>query len=67
MKPIVHYNSSMYTFIEEGRCATIFPLDHYSGLVTNSTLAMTSQVIKKNLDGSFETENTMYIPKEFKL
>jgi hypothetical protein len=61
MKPVVHYVPNKYQSINVGYGACIIPIDHQSYLVSNTTWAMTSQVIRYNRKtGEFETLNSIY-------
>jgi len=42
-----------------GQSVLVLPIDHPSDLVSNTTYARTSDVVKINIDG-FETMNTIY-------
>lgn len=44
--------------------AVVLPYDHPSALVSNTKYVITSPVVKVNDDGSFETENSIYEPRE---
>lgn len=48
--------------LQVGWMAEVLPLNHPSDLVTNGYWATTSPVQKINTDGSFETQNTLYVP-----
>jgi hypothetical protein len=63
-KPVVIYNPKvLFTHIEEGTSAYVFPLDHPSSLVSNTAVVRTSKVISYNKEtGEFETMNTKYVP-----
>ena len=65
MKPIVKYVGPT-TQLEIGKPTYVRPVDHPSDLVSNTTLARTSYVVKIDYDnpGRFETENTVYVPFE---
>lgn len=60
-KKIVKYDSSKFHRINVGSPAIVFPLNHTSELVSNTKEVITSFVISKSSDGSFETENTIYV------
>lgn len=63
MKPIVHYIPSPDDFIEVGRGGCVYPVDHPSDRVSNfGHLCYTSPILRKETDGEFETENTIYKP-----
>ena len=64
MKPTVHYDASKSSFITVGAPASVFPLDHPSPHVRNTREAITSRVIRKEDDGTFETQNTIYVPRK---
>lgn len=69
MKRTVHFDPTKgcpggVANLEEGRNAIIhYPLDHYSALVSGRVPVLTSMVVRINDDGSFETLNTIYVPK----
>lgn len=60
-KPTVQYEGKVEFY---NGFAFVKPIDHYSSDVSNECVVATSAVVKKNEDGSFETENTIYIPKK---
>jgi hypothetical protein len=47
-----------------GMPAYVFPVDHPSDLVSNTTWSLTSPVVRIGLDGEFETEHTVYVPAD---
>jgi hypothetical protein len=47
-----------------GSKAIVFPIDHTSALVSNTKHVLTSRVTAVNPDGSFETMNSLYVPKD---
>ena len=64
MKLMVFYKITPETFIEVGKSAFVFPLNHTSSDVTNTKLVCTSEVISYEEEtGCFETLNTCYKPK----
>jgi len=65
MKQTVHYDVTMSAIetIVVGKRAFITPVDHPDQAnVTNGRSAPTSVIIGVNPNGSFETQNTFYIP-----
>jgi hypothetical protein len=61
MKPVVHYVKHKYQEIFVGHAAVIWPLDHPSNLVSNTTSVRTSTVLSYDTTtGTFETKNTIY-------
>lgn len=63
MKPVVHYQNDKDHFIEAGRGAFVFPVDHPSDRISNIKLIQTSTVQTHNKEtGEFETLNTCYRP-----
>lgn len=62
MKKIVKYDATKgVQFVDNS--AIVHPIDHPdTQYVSNTVAARTSQVVKRNYDGSFETLNTLYIP-----
>lgn len=63
MKPVVKYQHDSITgIIKVGKSAMIKPIDHSSPYVSNTQHVYTSTVVKVNTDGSFETQNTLYVP-----
>ena len=62
MKPIVHFNIGECFGVAMGQSATIVPVDHTSPYVSNFVPATTSKIITIRDDGSFETQNTVYVP-----
>lgn len=63
-KPIVLY-SFVFEPIILGQSAIVQPINHPGELVSNTTLAKTSPVVKIINDYSFETENTIYKEKHY--
>lgn len=64
-KPIVHYrvDDDYITFIEEGKSAIVFPVDHQGEFVSNQKYIFTSTVQHyDSVTGEFETLNTTYRP-----
>lgn len=65
MKRTVHYVRDELTAICEGFGALVRPVDHSdTEHVSNTKHVLTSVVIRDNGDGSFETQNSIYIPVE---
>ena len=66
IKPVVHYSKSedvrFHTYESGAEVAFVVALDHHR--FPSGTDVRTSQVVKKNHDGSFETLNTIYVPFE---
>lgn len=61
-KPVVHYVPGESDRISVGSGAHVFPTDHPSPFVSNTQQVWTSKVIRKEDDGTFETQNTIYKP-----
>lgn len=61
-KTVVTYDASKRVhFI--GQIALCTPIDHpATRRVTNTKEVMTSRVVRKMVNGEFETQNTIYIP-----
>ena len=58
-KRVVHYKEASNVILY-GR-AIVLPIDHTSNLVTNTTYAITSPIVKVYpQSGDFETENSIY-------
>jgi uncharacterized protein YabE (DUF348 family) len=57
-KPVVHYIQSDIP-IDVGQSAWIYPIDHPSVHVSNTSIVKTSKVVAINEDG-FETVNSIY-------
>ena len=68
MKRTVHFKpDDVAVSPRVGHSAVVFPLDHDdTENVSNTTHVHTSEVVKVNDDGSFETLNSIYIPQETK-
>jgi len=63
MKPVVKYqHDSIVGSLKVGKSAMIKPIDHSSPYVSNTQHVYTSAIVKVNTDGSFETQNTLYVP-----
>jgi hypothetical protein len=64
-KPTVHFDPTRPGLSPKvGERAVVWPLDHPDhDRVSNTKAVITSTVVKTNPDGSFETENTLYVPK----
>lgn len=60
-KAVVHYRSAGRSIIV-GHSALVYPVDHMSPLVSNTTIAHTSRVIAIRENGEFETLNSIYKP-----
>lgn len=59
----VEYNPYKGYRIVVGESAYVYPLNHPSPTVTNSTVVATSPVVSYNAStGVFETKNTIYTP-----
>ena len=58
---IVHYKGKPMFELEVGQPAYVHPIDHPSELVSNTKLVKTSLVTEIHKDGTFRTENTLYI------
>jgi hypothetical protein len=59
-KAVVHYTMASGE-IRVGRPAMVKPVDHTSAFVTNTSLVITSKVLKIDREtGEFETENSLY-------
>jgi hypothetical protein len=65
MKQTVHYDVTMSVIetIVVGKRAFITPVDHPDEVnVINGEMATTSTIVGVNPNGSFETQDTFYIP-----
>lgn len=63
MKPTVKYIVSHTNYIKVGSPAFIQPVDHPDTVnVSNKRVVMTSPVIEWDINGNFETRNTIYVP-----
>lgn len=63
MKRTVRFRRPANVGPKVGESAIVFPFDHPdSERVSNRDYAITSEVVKVNEDGSFETLNSKYIP-----
>jgi hypothetical protein len=63
VKPVSLYDITKPYSISEGACAIVFPVTHYSDLVSLKKHILTTPVINYDLEtGEFETENTIYRP-----
>lgn len=58
-KPIVHYRE-LHAELRKGCWATITPLDHPNGFVTNTKPVVTSPIVRIGKFGEFETRNSIY-------
>lgn len=67
MKPTVRFKA-VKRFTQVGFPTLVFPIDHPSGYVSNTTWAITSPVVSVTLKDKqiveFETENTRYIRQD---
>lgn len=61
-KIVVHYLTNKEVIIMLGCRAWVWPVDHISPKVSNSTYVSTSPVIRIGENGEFETENSIYRP-----
>lgn len=62
MKASVKYDNLKKVYFM-GKSALLYPLNHTSGLVSNTTLATTSAIVSKDFDcGHIETQNSVYVP-----
>lgn len=60
-KPTVHYKEVSAIVI--GESTYVFPVDHPSSYVSNTTYTRTSKVVAHDPEtGRFETKNTIYVP-----
>jgi hypothetical protein len=62
MKKVVHFDAKAGVDFVAGHAIVHRPLDHTSPYVSNNHQAYTSDVVKRNEDGSFETLNSIYVP-----
>lgn len=62
IKPVVYFASNVKNFIMLNMRAEVVALTHPN--FPEETPVTTSRVIKVNEDGSFETRNTIYVPRE---
>ena len=64
-KKVVQYKTGPGQYIRVGQRAIVWPIDHYSDMVSNEKAVMTSLVLSFNkVTGSFETQNTIYVLSE---
>lgn len=61
MKPTVQYIDLLFP-PKVGTNTMLKPIDHPSNLVTNTRHVHTSEVVKIEENGVFETKNTRYVP-----
>jgi hypothetical protein len=63
-KPVVHFYALPMGLseVKEGYRIRVVPFDHPAEYL-NGQIVTTSPVVKANEDGSFETLNTLYVPK----
>lgn len=68
MKKVVRYDKNSDSWVEIGKSAFIYPIDHPDAArVSNVKLIQTSRVVYHDKStGVFETLNTMYMPVSFK-
>lgn len=60
-KTVVTYDASKGVhFI--GNVALCTPIDHPSDRVNNTKEVLTTRIVRKMVNGEFETQNTIYIP-----
>ena len=66
MKRTVHFDPARTQFPPGvGARAIVWPLDHDDREnVSNTTHVLTSTVVAVHEDGSFETENSRYVPRK---
>lgn len=62
MKPIVYFDKESAWVGDEGQIAYVQAQDHPN--FPGDRYLRTSTVVKKFKDGSFETKNTLYKPKQ---
>jgi hypothetical protein len=62
MKALVQYIPSVDDFIEVGKGGCVYPINHPSSWVSNTSLCYTSTIVRKEANGEFETLNTIYKP-----
>lgn len=64
-KKVVQYKTGPGQYIRVGQRAIVWPIDHYSELVSNEKAVMTSVVLSYDaVTGNFETQNTIYVLSE---
>lgn len=66
-KKVVQYDKGRGTWPsppEVGLGVFVYPLDHPGDYVSNLTKAYTTDVVRVEPDGTFETQNTIYVPKD---
>lgn len=65
-KPTVFYSDLQTTLDPEtiGKRVVLFPHNHPGPFVSNTMLAITSPVVSYTDDGTIETENTIYVPRD---
>ncbi len=61
-KPVVNYRPHEDQHIALGQSALVWPDNHPSWLVSNTTYCRTTVVERLDADGEFETLNTIYRP-----
>ena len=62
IRKTVMYKPHPEQIIEPGYPAVVWPIDHTSDLVSNTTWVITSKVQIAYSNGEFETENSHYYP-----
>ena len=61
MKKTVYYKPRSDDIIDN-LFACVYPINHTSDVVSNTRQVITSRVIRKEINGIFETENSIYVP-----
>src|SRR5271167_4493879 len=61
-KKTVLYDPDYLVALAMGIGALVKPIDHTSDLVSNKKMVYTSNVIRVEESGVFETQNTIYVP-----
>jgi len=62
MKKTIQYDKTQGSFIMEGRNATVWAINHPNSYYEQGWV-LTTPVVSVAEDGSFETLNTLYVPK----
>lgn len=65
-KKTVKYIPSKYDKIKRGQEGQVFPVDHTSVWVDNGRICYTSEIIRTEENGEFETMNSIYKPVDEK-
>jgi hypothetical protein len=60
-KPVVHFTPVKGENYKIGHSIAVLPVDH-PAVYLNGRITFTTPVVKVNIDGSFETYNTVYVP-----